>query len=150
MSLIFRVIGSVLLLVGSVGLVLANILDQVSLIVIFIIPIMVIKGPLGIISILPIVSGLIAFLEDLFSSERTTFGKGGRPGRNQGIRSQMDERSKTVRTEGIFFLGPLPIFIGGGGRNKDSLPWWALPMVGLIIILFFNIIMVIIVMMWSR
>jgi len=148
-SLKTTIAGTVLVIIGSVLVILAAFLDQVSVHIFLIIPVVVLRGPLGIISVLLIFIGSALFVLGRFHIHGLKEVGRGRSDRPISHSCSDEEASGTIETGGVLFLGPIPFFFGNN-KWKESLPsWWVLLLLGSIIFIFIISISILMVILYG-
>ncbi len=147
MSIKTTVIGTFLIVLGIAFVILAAFHDQVSVHILLIFPVVVMRGPFGIISVLCIFVGSVIVIIGRSSNSARNRRALGRSDRSKAQRSRMEGAKGTLRGGGVLFLGPIPLILWGKG-SKNGLPsWWAFFLIGMIIffiIIFINILIVIV------
>jgi len=148
-SLKTTIAGTVLVIIGSVLVILAAFLDQVSVHIYLIVPVVVLRGPLGITSVLLIFIGSTLLVLGRFHTHFLKEVGRERSDRPISHRSSDEVTSGTIETGGVLFLGPIPFFFGSS-KWKDRLPsWWVLFLLGSIMFIFLASISILMVILYG-
>jgi uncharacterized protein (TIGR00304 family) len=136
MSLKMTIPGAFMVISGMALVILASFHDQVRVNLVLIVPMVVLRGPLGVASVILIFIGSALFVLGWFHPNGPKEVGRGRSDRPITHRSRDEEASGTIETSGILFLGPIPL-IFGNSKWKESLPsWWVILLLGIIIYIF--------------
>lgn len=126
----FTAWGLSLFLLGAATMVLAASLGQVQVYMLLLLPIFVLKGPVGIISVLLLISGaaLLLFGRSIEKDHRPSLGRA-HIDDNRADRTHYGRRPR-ADVGGIIFLGPVPIVLGSKVFKKRLPDWWSLFLIG--------------------
>lgn len=130
-----RVAALIIMVLSILMLIYSGISGDLELYMLFIIPVLRIRGIIGPISILLLIAGLIVLLISNFKGTIREYG--GIPSKRGDNISKRKGPGSSSRSEwgGVIFLGPFPI-VFGNARIVEKFPkWWVLSIFWIVIAL---------------